>query len=160
MARAHASRDFEGGCVWPKAIVWETSARWNSRGGRELPGFELWPAFWQGRLPLRRKCPIPGLGRTIKRAISQWRGRVASGTGRNSRACPSHGFRSYFSAGLDGDELCVGNLRDQPAMLSTSACGATKVVGQSRLADAPCQNHAADAQGDDCERTVALPRLV
>jgi hypothetical protein len=39
-----------------------------------VAGFELWPTFWQGRLLLQRKCPIPDLGRTMNRATpsSQW----------------------------------------------------------------------------------------
>jgi hypothetical protein len=32
--------------------------------------------------------------------------------------------------------------------------------GQGRIADVPRLDHAADAQGDECKRTVARPRLV
>src|SRR6476646_4815354 len=36
---------------------------------------------------------------------------------------------------------------------------ATEAVGQARIADVPRQHHAAYAQGDERERTIARPRL-
>src|SRR5215510_11498793 len=75
-----------------------------------------------------------------------------------SRACRSRSERPITSArarvAKDVDSIPASG----PQHLGVRA--ATEVVGQSRIADVPRQDHAADAQGDEREGTFVRPRRV